>query len=182
MQYNSFLSGVIRRRGEKFLSGIEGVEVATRSKRPTRFKGIVAAIAGGGLLIIAAVMAVEILRAVWFRSVQGTVVSTKLESVVSGRINLHKPVIEYSYVVGGTPYQNNTFTLVDDDGTDQWARSVLEDYTVGATCTVYYNPFNPQTSALSTRPTSRALWLMIGFTFLGVVHLVGGILAVRATT
>jgi hypothetical protein len=156
--------------------------VATRRKQPTRFKGIVAALAGGALLLVATVMAIQSLRPVWFHSVQGTVVSKKLDSVVTGRINLHKPLIEYSYVVGGMPYRNSTFNLVDEDGTEEWARSILRDYNIGAACTVYYDPLNPQTSVLCTRPTSRAIWLMIGFAFLGVVHVVGGVLAVRVAS
>lgn len=153
--------------------------MANRSKQPTRFKGIAAALAGCALLVVATIMTIQSLRAVWFHSVQGTVVSKKLDSVVTGRINLHKPVIEYSYVVRGMPYRNSTYNLIDDDGTEEWARSVLRDYKVDTACTVYYDPLNPQTSVLSHHPTSRALWLMIGLVFLGVVNLVGGVLAVR---
>lgn len=156
--------------------------MVARCKQPTRFKGMVAALAGGVLLVVGAVMAIQSLRAVWFHSVQGTVISKKLHSIVTGAINLHKPVIEYSYVVGGIPYRNDVFNLVDDDGTEDWARSVLRDFRVGAPCTVYYDPSNPQTSALSTRPNSGAIWLMILSTLLGVVHLVGGIMAVRVAS
>jgi hypothetical protein len=153
--------------------------VAVYGKRPTRLKGIVAALAGGLLLVVAAVMAFQCLRVLRFHSVEGTVVSKKLDSVVVGRINLHKPVIEYSYLVQRTPYTNNVFNLADDDGTEEWARAILRNYRVGAACTVYYDPSNPQTSALSTAPTTRAIWLMIGSAFLGLVHLIGGILVAR---
>lgn len=154
--------------------------MAARSKRPTRFLGIVAMLAGGGMLGITAVMAFQGIRAIWFHSVQGTVISKKLDSVVAGKINLHTPVIEYSYVAQGKPYKNDVFNLVDSDGTEQWARSILGDFPVGAACTVYYDPLNPQTSALSTRPTSRAMWLMIGSAFFGLVLLLRGIFVVRA--
>lgn len=156
--------------------------MATRDRKPTRFKGIVVALAGGVLLVVAAVMTIQSLRPVWFHSVQGTVISKKLHSVVTGRINLHKHVIDYSYVVGGIPYRNNVFTLVEDDGTEDWARSILRDFRVGAPCTVYYDPLNPETSALSTRPNSRAIWLIILSAFLGVVSVVGGTMAVRAAS
>jgi hypothetical protein len=154
--------------------------VAVRHRQPTRFKGILAAIAGGALLAISAGMAFQSLRVTGFHTVQGTVLSSKLHSVVTGRINLHKPVIEYSYVVQGKPYRNNVFSPVDEDGTEEWARSILCDYPVGAGCEVYYDPADPQTSTLSVRPTTRAMWLMIGSAFLGLVHLAGGILVVRA--
>lgn len=49
-------------------------------------------------------------------------------------------------------------------------------------CTVYYDPSNPKTSALSTRPTTGAIWFMIGFGFLGLLHLIGGILLARDAT
>jgi hypothetical protein len=145
------------------------------SKQPMRFKRTIAVLVGSAMLAIAAFMTIQSVRAVWFRPVRGTVIAKRLQSNVVGRINLHRPIVEYSYVVGGVQYQNDAFTLLDDDGTEQWATLILEEYTVGTPCTVYYSPLNPKTSVLSKWPTPRCAWITLCLAILGVCHLLGGL-------
>lgn len=108
---------------------------------------------------------------------QGTVLAKRLDSIVLGRIDLHKPVIEYTYEVGGVQYRNDVFNIVDNDGTASWAREILGNYRVGAPCAVYYDSSHPRDSALSTAPNARAMGIMILGAFLGLAHLLRGLAA-----
>jgi hypothetical protein len=105
----------------------------------------------------------------------GRVVSPRLKSRVEDKINLHTPVIEYTYVVDGKPYRNDAFTAGDDEMREDLARSILERYPVGAPCTVYYDPADPRISALSIHPTSRVVTLMIVTLCLGTMQLLAGV-------
>jgi hypothetical protein len=142
-------------------------------------RAIVVAVAGAIMLVCVAVTAFRSLRSLAFRPVDGTVLAKRIDSVVSGNVNLHTPVIEYSYVVAGVQYRNSVYNLADEDGTEEWAASILRNYRVGAACTVYYDPSNPQFSALSVGATTKAVWIMILASILGTFGLAKGILVFR---
>lgn len=132
------------------------------------------------MLVIAASTAVQCVRVAMFNAAPGRVVAARLESLERGRTNLHTPVVQYTYVVGGRQYRNEVYSVIDNQGTIAWARGVLREFPVGGACTVYFNRANPQQSALTNRPTTGQFCFMLGLAAFGVVVLVGGCQNYRA--
>lgn len=150
-----------------------------RREKITRRRAQFAIAIGILLFIYPAVTGIRSFRVLWYRRVQGSVLSTRLQSTVAGRMNLHRPVIEYSYVVGNVTYRNNLYDSFNGDGTETWAREILQHYQAGAVCSVFYHPTDPQKSVLSRAPNYNTIWITIDFSVLGVILVVGGMLAVR---
>jgi hypothetical protein len=152
----------------------EGAVVARRRKQPTRWQGLMLLCVGVvGLPLIGIMTLSQQVFVSRLVAVQGSVVSKRI--VQAGvRQTLFKPVIEYTYVVDGVTYRNQTFSPLQDEGTEEWARSVLQDYRVNAPCTVYIASGNPRTSVLSSRPSAESTWRMMGGLVLGLIGTVYG--------
>ncbi len=150
-----------------------------RQKKMTRGRAQLVIALGVLFLIFPSVTGIRSLRVLRYSWVEGTVLSTTLKSNVRGRSSHHWPVIEYSYMVGNVTYRNDLFNPLNDDGTEKWAREILQQYSLGAVCSVFYNPSDPQEAVLSRTPNYSTVSVAIIFTALGVLHVVGGILAVR---
>jgi len=157
----------------------EGYDVAIRGKEQTRTKSFLAALCGAALLVLMVVMTVQGLRSLGFKSVQGTVVSTKLQRVGHG----YQPIIEYSYSVQGVNYRNNLFSYANNHGyTEERALAILDAYRAGTPCTVFYDPSNPQTSALSVAMDAAGIWIVILGMIIGLLCVASGTLAVCGIT
>ena len=82
-----------------------------------------------------------------------------------------QPYIKYRYSVGTVSYENATYALAALPWTADPApaAAILKGYPVGGQVPVFYDPSNPQNSAL-VRGGSKGNWyfLLLGFTFIGV--------------
>jgi hypothetical protein len=146
----------------------------------TRGRSIAAIVIGAAMILIVVVMAIPGLSMFKYRPFAGTVLSTRIDSTVSGRINIHRPVIAYQYQVNGILYKNDTFDPFNGEGTRTWAESILRQYSIGGACTVFADPSSPQDSVLSRTPNNRAVWIFIGFSILGSCILTSGIAFLRS--
>ena len=95
-------------------------------------------------------------------STMGTVNTSYLErrsSSDSGYTNY--PVVQYSYQVGGQPYQGMKIAPGPDVG-GTGAGKVVARYPAGAQVMVFYNPQNPSDAVLETKaPAQWIMWLIL---------------------
>lgn len=119
-----------------------------------------------GLLIFAVVLCgftstlYRCLRTSWFYSTNGRVISTKLDSRINGRVRQFKPIVEYSYTVDGTDYESDSLSLFNRYDSESVANFVIQQYQPGDTCTVYFDPVNPQITLLSKK---WPIWMPLVF-------------------
>ena len=84
-------------------------------------------------------------------SAPGRIVESWVAAQGSGRsAHTFGPRVRYEYRVGGRTYRNASIylTAFQDYDDEAGAREFLRPYAVGAAVPVYYNPANPQDSAL----------------------------------
>jgi len=60
----------------------------------------------------------------------------------------YKPVVTYTYEVGGRPYTCKRVTPLDEGGGRAWAHRIVNSYKAGQTCEAYYDPGNPANAFL----------------------------------
>lgn len=86
-------------------------------------------------------------------------------------------VVRYAYEAGGASHQGATIRFGDvSSARRSTAERIVEKYTAGSACAIYYNPEEPTVSTLETVPGSLKP-ILFGFIFLLVpafVLLVGG--------
>jgi hypothetical protein len=82
----------------------------------------------------------------------------------------------YDYTVQGVTYSGNRIAIGDyGSGTPSYARSIVNEYQVGRTATVYYSPDNPEEALLEPGLQNQAyLTPGIGLAFV----IAGGIMAI----
>ncbi len=86
---------------------------------------------------------------------QGQIVSSQSEWI-GARARALRPVITYSYEVGGSIYHGKRITFGNSNSyVREEVEQLLQDYAVGITATVYYDRYYPQNSTL--RQTHRGL-------------------------
>jgi hypothetical protein len=84
-------------------------------------------------------------------STTGTVLSSSVQVRRIGRSRQEIPAVIYQYEVGGRAYQGHVVRAGSQFGEIRIAgeaRRTVDRYPPGASVTVYYNPGNPQESAL----------------------------------
>ena len=95
-------------------------------------------------------------------STMGTVHASYLErrsSSEGGSTNY--PVVQYSYQVGGQPYQGMKIAPGPEVG-GTGAGKVVGRYPAGAQVMVFYNPQNPADAVLETKaPAQWIMWLLL---------------------
>jgi hypothetical protein len=88
----------------------------------------------------------------------------------------YQPKVDYLYTVGGQQYQGSriNFTIMDFSFENR-ARKAIENYKVGATLPVAYDPADPQNSVLDrdTKPRTVNISTIVLFVLSGVVALIG---------
>ena len=88
----------------------------------------------------------------------------------------YQPKVDYLYAVGGQQYQGSriNFTIMDFSFENR-ARKAIENYKVGATLPVAYDPADPQNSVLDrdTRPREVNISTIVLFVVSGVIALLG---------
>lgn len=92
------------------------------------------------------------------------------------------PNITYQYTINGQQYTNNTYaqrpSLINNKAIIQ---RILNNYPVGSTVTVYYNPNNPQEAYLQKGYGGATRVILLG-TLLFTVLIIGIVLAVVLAT
>ncbi len=107
---------------------------------------------------------------------QGTVDSSMVHEEVnreeSGSAIHYFPVVNYSYRVRGTMYQNDkiSFSLKGEYRSSKKAEKITQKYAQGRAVTVYYDPDDPATAVLDRSvPISGLIWGII----LAILWMVG---------
>lgn len=101
----------------------------------------------------------------------GRILATNVEARTShssdgGRSTAYYPNIVYEYQVHGQTFQNNQVTVGMQVGRGNYmtVQQQINNYPVGSTVQVYYNPENPAQSALErTAPGNRYLIMAVIF-------------------
>jgi hypothetical protein len=96
----------------------------------------------------------------------------------------HKPHVEYTYTVEGTPYASRqiAFDIFDKPGGRGRIESIVAQYPVGKTVTVYHDPQDPGTAILEPElyaPFFQPLFFAVLFLFGGCFTLWGVVRQVR---
>jgi hypothetical protein len=89
-------------------------------------------------------------------STMGTVMMSTIETRSSSDGSTDYPVVQYSYQVGGRPYQSMKIAPGPEVG-GTGARKVVAKYPAGAQVMVFYDPQNPSDAVLERK--APALWL-----------------------
>ena len=63
---------------------------------------------------------------------------------------IYKPLIEFTYTVGGAEYSSDTFTLSVYSTDSETASAIVGRYPIGAPAIVHYNPEDPSEATLET--------------------------------
>ncbi len=112
---------------------------------------------------------------------KGTIVSTNV-SVTHTSFNNYSytPNVRYSYVINGIMYMgsniypsNNNFEYP----TGPQAEAVIQNYTVGKSVNVYYDPTGNGATALTTKNNGAASTLILVFFIIGIIAILMGVLA-----
>jgi hypothetical protein len=91
-------------------------------------------------------------------AVTGTVVRTEIRADPDPTEEpLYTLVVEYTYMVAGTPYVGTDDDLAAVTSAADWAAAAAARYQVGASLTVYYDPAAPQRSRIDRRIRMRHL-------------------------
>jgi hypothetical protein len=95
-------------------------------------------------------------------STMGTVLMSRIEqrsSSEGGYTNY--PVVQYSYQIGGQPYQSYKLAPGPEVG-GTGAGKVVARYPAGVQVMVFYNPQNPSEAVLETKaPAQWLMWLLL---------------------
>ncbi len=111
----------------------------------------------------------------------GTVVSSELATRTVKLKKKYCPVVSYTYTVNGTERTSkNIWAMTGDYSSDrEQQQAVLDNYPVGATVKVYYDPAQPDVAVLEPGVTSL-VYVVLGAC--GAVFLAGISLAVATVT
>jgi len=94
-------------------------------------------------------------------STMGTVMMSRIEQRSSGDGYADYPVVQYSYQVGGQPYQSMKLAPGPEVG-GTGARKVVAKYPTGAQVMVFYDPQKPSDSVLERKaPAQWLMWLLL---------------------
>jgi hypothetical protein len=94
-------------------------------------------------------------------STMGTVLMSTLERRSSSEGSTDYPVVQYSYQVGGQPYQSHKLAPGPEVG-GTGAGKVVARYPAGAQVMVFYNPQNPAEAVLERKaPAQWIMWLIL---------------------
>jgi len=95
-------------------------------------------------------------------STMGTVTASRIEQRSSSEGGYTDyPVIQYSYQIGGQPYQGMKLAPGPEVG-GSGAGKVVGRYPPGAQVMVFYNPQNPADAVLETKaPAQWLMWLIL---------------------
>jgi hypothetical protein len=96
-------------------------------------------------------------------TVQGRIVSMKMDVTRIQFGELYTPGLTYRYRVDGKDYEGNRIDLTSQRkfSTQSGANAVLEDYRPDGAVAVYYNPIRP-TDSLLKPGVSTATWMITG--------------------
>lgn len=92
------------------------------------------------------------------------------------RRTFYRPVIVYTYTVGGREYTADRVTLGGQAGwsSSRFFQRSLAKYPPGSPVTVYYNPSNPSEAVLERRVWGSRLLVGLGLLLLGLAALAAG--------
>ncbi len=94
-------------------------------------------------------------------SAMGNVVMSTIERRSTSDGYADYPVVQYSYQVGGQPYQGMKLAAGPEVG-GTGARKVIEKYPAGAQVMLFYNPQNPSDAVLERKaPAQWIMWLLL---------------------
>jgi hypothetical protein len=94
-------------------------------------------------------------------STMGSVIRSTIEQRSSDDGYVNYPVVQYSYQVGGQPYQGTKLAPGPDVG-GSGAGKVVARYPAGAQVMVFYDPQNPSNAVLETKaPAQWLMWLIL---------------------
>lgn len=95
-------------------------------------------------------------------STMGTVIASRIEQRSSSEGGYTDyPVVQYSYQIGGQPYQGTKLAPGPEVG-GTGARKVVGRYPAGAQVMVFYNPQDPSDAVLERKaPAQWLMWLIL---------------------
>jgi hypothetical protein len=89
-----------------------------------------------------------------WRSVRGQILKSEIAGYDDDRI-----VVRYRYRIGTRDYEGDRWRL--SGFSDSRAPEIIKRYAVGASVRVFYNPMNPQESALERDPPGGPLFFVV---------------------
>jgi hypothetical protein len=104
---------------------------------------------------------------------EGTVTNTYIAQHTGSKGAIsYSPEVQYQYQVDGFSYTGDRLGVISQSSSYDWALSYLNNYQVGSTVTVHYNPANPADAVLETEVGFMGTGLMI----IGIVFILVGAL------
>ena len=101
----------------------------------------------------------------WWSVTQGVITVSQVERVKPG-VPHSKPTyyanIQYRYNIGGIEYQGDLKQLgADAIPAAKYAADLVNQYPKGTTVTIYYDPNQPQASALKRGVPASVIWMLV---------------------
>jgi hypothetical protein len=151
--------------------------------------GVAFFLLGAGLAIFGFVQRKKAKTAETWPTASGSIVSSRLDQSAHTEHDdehtytstSYRPVVEYTYEVGGKSHQGNRVfpgaSMSYDHGT---AQGIVNRYQPGAIVTVHYDPADPTQAVLETKSKGGNLFLILGagFAVLGIVGCCIGVILV----
>ena len=105
---------------------------------------------------------------------EGTVIISELQTQEQGDSEVYRALVVYEYSVGRRPFEGNQFAFGSETYVPyrEDVEAVIDQYTIGDSVTVFYNPNDPSESVLS-RDIFPAAW---GFFIIGFVLVAAAVL------
>jgi hypothetical protein len=123
---------------------------------------VVGLLAGGLLIGMSIVNGRKAKESLQWPSVPGVVLSSELVTDTVGEIATFTPVVTYSYVVNGRPFQSARIRFNPTRG-----KKILAKYPKGCPVQVFFDPLTPSTAVLEKGGSTR------GMMFVGVAVIAG---------
>lgn len=94
-------------------------------------------------------------------TVDGQIVSAKLDSTRSDGKTKYQPSVSYNYTVDGTSYVGARISAISSYGSRGKADVVLARYRTGTKVSVHYDPANPRSSVLEPGAGRDAVFILV---------------------
>ena len=113
-----------------------------------------------------------------YEATEGTIFSSKITELRQERDNgsehpefetAYRPEFVYEYKIGQIKYYGTRYRPFQRGESKEWAEEIVKQNSAGKTVTVFYNPDNPERSALSRETTKEFDEKFFGLVFLMLI-------------
>ena len=114
--------------------------------------------------------------------IQAVVLRPDIDTVRGSKGSVsYRPMVEFSYAVGGTSYRSNDLYPINESGSYRYAQDAIAPFHVGATVGAFYDPSNPSRAFLVRRTAFFPYLFNVAGAVIGGYFIVAGLSMFRSS-